>query len=431
MNLRALWALALKDLKLFFHDRRAVVVTLVTPIAIASFFGFLFNGGGSSKISVRVSDLDGSAVSRAVVSGLSSDKALEVVSCSVGEARDKVLHGKAAVAVILPKGFGDTATRAFFNAADKAEIQMLHDPSHSAELAMVRGILTEHVMEAVSREAFTGESGRKAAREALQDLQKTSELKTEDKLALTDLLTSVEKWQDRQGETKASGGGELPAGGIAMPFTVKEEAVTSGDNVAYNGYSHSYAGMAIQFILFAAVDLGVGILLERQLGIWKRLRIAPLSRATLLMAKATSGALISLLALSTTFAFGMVVFGIRVHGSLAGFVLLCVASAIMASAFGLMLAALGSTPGATRGIAIFAVLVMVMLGGGWVPAFIFPAWLQKVTLVIPTRWAVDGLDAMTWRGLGLSSALPAVGVLLLFTLIFGAVAVGRFRWEES
>jgi ABC-2 type transport system permease protein len=96
-----------------------------------------------------------------------------------------------------------------------------------------------------------------------------------------------------------------------------------------------------------------------------------------------------------------------------------------------MLAAVGKTPNATRGIAIMAVLLLVMLGGGWVPAFVFPAWLQTATLAVPTRWAVDGLDAVTWRGLGLGEALPAVGVLLGFAALFAAVTVWRFRWEEE
>ena len=52
--------------------------------------------------------------------------------------------------------------------------------------------------------------------------------------------------------------------------------------------------------------------------------------------------------------------------------------------------------------------MMVMLGGAWVPTFIFPAWLQQVTLVVPARWAVDGLDAMTWRGLGLAGAVAPI-----------------------
>ena len=81
----------------------------------------------------------------------------------------------------------------------------------------------------------------------------------------------------------------------------------------------------------------------------------------------------------------------------------------MASTFGLLVAALGNSPATARGVTTLAVLMMVMLGGAWVPTFIFPAWLQQFTLVVPVRWAVDGLDAMTWRGIGLGGALVAGG----------------------
>jgi ABC-2 type transport system permease protein len=189
--------------------------------------------------------------------------------------------------------------------------------------------------------------------------------------------------------------------------------------------------MGVQFLLFACIDLAIGMLLERQLGLWKRIRAAPLSRFVLLGAKATSGALIALMTLGVSFAFGMIVFGIRIQGSVLGFVAVCAATALMASCFGLMIASLGKTPQATRGVAILAVLLMVMLGGAWVPSFVFPAWLQKVTLAIPARWAVDGLDATTWRGVGLVGILPTVGVLLGFAAAFGALAVARFRWDAE
>ncbi len=44
---------------------------------------------------------------------------------------------------------------------------------------------------------------------------------------------------------------------------------------------------------------------------------------------------------------------------------------------------------------------------------------------------MDGLDGMTWRGLGISEALLPIAVLLLFTLLFGALAVMSFRWETE
>src|SRR5262249_26326960 len=105
--------------------------------------------------------------------------------------------------------------------------------------------------------------------------------------------------------------------------------------------------------------------------------------------------------------------------------------ALMAATFGLLVAALGNTPATARGVTTFAILIMVMLGGAWVPTFIFPAWLQRATLVVPARWAVDGLDAMTWRGIGLGGAVGPIVALLAFAVLFAAVAASRFKWEEA
>jgi len=189
--------------------------------------------------------------------------------------------------------------------------------------------------------------------------------------------------------------------------------------------------MGIQFLLFAAINLGVELLAERQRGLWKRLRSAPISRATLLGGKLGSTTLIGALVLFVSFAFAIIVFRVTIDGSVAGFLGIGVACAMMAASYGLLIASLGQTPSAARGVSIFATLIMVMLGGAWVPTFIFPAWLQRVTVVVPTRWAVDGFDAMTWRGLGLESAVMPIVVLLGFALLFTIVAVWRFRWEEA
>jgi ABC-2 type transport system permease protein len=141
--------------------------------------------------------------------------------------------------------------------------------------------------------------------------------------------------------------------------------------------------------------------------------------------------IVSLMTLLVSFGFAMVVFRVRIDGSVIGFFSVALACSLMAATFGLLIAALGQTPQAARGVSTFAVLLMVMLGGAWVPTFVFPAWLQQITVVVPARWAVDGLDAMTWRGVGLSGAVGPTVALLGFAALFGFIAVTRFRWEEA
>jgi ABC-2 type transport system permease protein len=430
MSARAVFALVRKDLKVFSGDPRALVMSVVAPIAIASFFGMIFSGRPdreAARMAVRAVDGDGSAVSRAVVAGLTSDKALAVKPATLEEAQGLVRGGKVVVAVVIPPGFGQAAGQAFFRGAGRPELGLLYDPSHRAELGMVRGILTQHVMQAVSAAVFGGTQGEELTRQSLREVERDPNMDPADRAALTDMLKSVDRFYRRPARPGAGG---APAG-LSVPFDVKEEAMTARADVPYNPFAHSFAGMGVQFLLFACIDLAIGILLERERGLWKRLRAAPLSRTTLLLGKATSGALIALATLWISFGFAMVVFRIRIQGSVVGFVAVSVAIALMASTFGLLVAALGRTPQASRGVAILAVLMMVMLGGAWVPSFVFPSWLQTATLVVPARWAVDGLDATTWRGASLLSALQYAGALLGFAALFGTLAVARFRWDSD
>ena len=427
-----LLAMIRKDLQLFFSDRRSVIVSFVVPIAIASFFGSIFNGprtGERARIAVAIVDQDGSAIAKAIVAGATTDPNLTLLPLDGDAARDSVRRGKTAVAVIIPRGFGDAAGTAFFGTAAKPELELAYDPSRATELAMVRGIMTQHVMEAVSREMFSGTQGRRYIEQALPQVEQSRGLDPQQKAALLQMLRSVQGYYD----TPAAGGAASASAprGLTMPYTVKEQAITSGDNVTYNGYAHSFAGMAIQFLLFAMANLGVEMLLERQRGLWKRLRSAPVSRLTLLAGRVFSGALISLMILGVCFAFAMVVFKVRIEGSALGFAGVSIACALMASTFGVLVAALGNSPATARGVTTLAVLMMVMLGGAWVPTFIFPSWLQQFTLIVPVRWAVDGLDAMTWRGIGLSGAWAPMVVLMLFAAAFALAAAARFRWEET
>lgn len=425
-------AMVRKDMQLFFSDRRAVIMSFAVPIAIASFFGSIFSGPSRNaepaRIAVAIVDQDGSAISKGIVAGALADKNLKLTTPAEPDARDSVRRGKTVVAVIIPRGFGDAAGRAFFSSGEKPLIDLVYDPSHAMELAMVRGVMTEHIMEAVSREMFGGQQGRVLIDEMLPRIERSPTLPEGQRKALADMLASVQKYN---GQTASDGAAQNAPRGITMPYSIREQAMTAGSNVAYNGYAHSFAGMAIQFLLFAMANLGVEMLLERQRGLWKRLRSAPVSRAALLAGKAISGALISLMTLWVSFAFAMIVFHVRIEGSVAGFIAISLGVALMAAAFGILVAALGNTPATARGITSFAILIMVMLGGAWVPTFVFPAWLQQLTLVVPVRWAVDGFDAMTWRGLDAGGAVRPVLVLVGFAAAFMAIAAARFRWEEA
>jgi len=428
--MNAFLSLVRKDLVLYFSNKRALLVTLAAPILIAAFFGAVMGGPPKkpSRVPVAVVDLDASEVSKAIVAAMRTDTTFDLRETNEADAQALVRQGKARVAVVIPKGFGEAAPRAMFKpGAKKPEIVLHYDPSQAMTLGMVKGLLVQHVMANVTKAAFNPQSGLRVIADMRTEVEKSAAMDSGERRDLLSLFDSIERLQARGAQP---GGGKASMEGFSTPFSTRDAEVTSGVDRRYNGYAHSFAGMGVQFILFMGIEIGVGLLLMRRMGMWKRLRAAPVSRTLLLGSRIASGTLIALILLVGIYSAALGVFGVRIDGSVAGFFLVAASFAVLTSTFGLLIASIGNTPEATRGLAILATLLLVMLGGAWVPTFVFPEWLQSITLFVPTRWAVDGLEAMTWRGLGFDAAWVPSLAMLAFSALFAWIAMRRFAWDE-
>jgi len=220
-------------------------------------------------------------------------------------------------------------------------------------------------------------------------------------------------------------------GGAAMPFAVETSAAMSEHQRHFNAYTHSFCGMTLQYLLFWGMESGLLLLRERRRSLWLRLRAAPVPLGTMLCGKALATATIALLQVLTTFAFGFLVFGIRIDGSVLGFLVLALGAGALSAVTGLLVAAVGGTEARARSVCILVILSVSMLGGLWLPSFVLPGWARDLALCLPTTWAMRGLDAVTWQGQGLSSVIANVGVLAGFTGLFLAVAVAKFVTSEG
>jgi ABC-2 type transport system permease protein len=446
MNITVIFALVRNDIRLYFSDRRSVMVGVLVPILIAAFFGYIFGGTGRSedqgKIPIAIVDEDHSAVSRGIAADLTADPLLQVSALDRAAAREQVKSGKQSAAAVFPQGFGEQTTKSLFSGADKPQVELLVDPSQNTSARVIEGLLAQYSMQEISKEAFSGAYGRKAIDSYLEKLDRMEQ--TPLSADLKTLLNAARKLNAQVDSTAAAAAAAAAAAGsgtgentgeqgkfsLSIPYTVASTPVTAHDKTPYNSYAHSFAGMAVQFILFAGIDAGVLLLLTRQRGIWQRLRSAPLGRSEFMLARALATTMIGLFQIALIYLAAMLVFKVRIDGSWPGFIAVCISFCLLNATFGLMLATLGRSASSTRGLATMVTLLLVMLGGAWVPAFVFPRWLQDVSRYLPTRWAVDGLDGATWRGLPFDAAVLPTLILLGSAAICLLVAIWRFRWEE-
>ncbi len=221
---------------------------------------------------------------------------------------------------------------------------------------------------------------------------------------------------------------KVSSGRFEKPFDVRRSLPNSTSVI--EAYAHSFCGMTIQYLLFWSMDAGLLLLRERRRGIWRRMRASPLSLSTILLGKVFSTMTIALLLVAFTFGFGYVLFGLTIRGSLLGFVGVSLAMSLLSACAGLLVAAIGGTETRARSISILVILGMSMLGGLWLPSFVLPEWVQRVSLCLPTSWAMQGFTQAVRAG-DVLSVLPSVGMLVAFSFAFLGLAIWRFRWSEG
>jgi ABC-2 type transport system permease protein len=97
---------------------------------------------------------------------------------------------------------------------------------------------------------------------------------------------------------------------------------------------------------------------------------------------------------------------------------------------GFMLAAIGKTQEQVGSLGALIAVVMAAVGGMMVPTSVMPAFMQMISHFTPHAWALSGYQDVIVRGLGVADILPAVGMLLVFALVFWGVGIWRFRFED-
>ncbi len=391
-HLSLVWALASKDWSLFWADRRAALFCFAVPVALASAFGLIFDRGPgkqAAQLPLMVVCEDDSPLAAELLADLKSSPRLEVEVVTRAEATARAAERRPGVALVLPAGLGSLgewsplAQAAFRPASlDKPVVPVLHHPLSGSEAQWAEGVVSELLM-------------RRIARRKLAAL------------------------------------GQSAAGGeFALPFRVAPEAVTGAGARPFNSYSHSFCGMTLQYLLFWGMESGLLLLRERRRSLWMRLHAAPVPLSAVLLGKALATAMVAALQIAVTFAFGYLVFGVTVSGSVAGFILLALAVSGLSAATGLMVAAVGGTEARARSVCILVILAVSMLGGLWLPAFLLPGWARELSLLFPTAWAMRGFDAATWQARDFGAVWPSATVVAAFTVVFLMVAAARLStWE--
>jgi ABC-2 type transport system permease protein len=241
------------------------------------------------------------------------------------------------------------------------------------------------------------------------------------------------------GEAKARAafsapGGPDDAGTSSMARLVKAERFAGNVGPRPSAVQQNVPSWLVFGMFFVVASLSTLLIQERQSGALGRLQAMGVTRVTLLASKALPYLGVNALQAVVMLAVGiwlMPLIGgdaLSLAGANMGALLLSLAAiSVAAVSLALALACLVRSHAQAATVGPFLNVLMAALGGIMVPAFVMPAFMQRVSALSPMNWGLEALLTVLLRGGGLADVLPNVLRLAAFALVMLLLAALLFR----
>ncbi len=186
-----------------------------------------------------------------------------------------------------------------------------------------------------------------------------------------------------------------------------------------------FPGIVALNLLFAAFLSAISVIWDREFGFLKEMLVAPISRASIALGKAASGATVATLQGCLVLLFvpwvGVSLSWTRVLLALPFMFLV----AFSMTSLGLLIASRMSSFEGFGTIANFVIMPMFFISGAVFPLNQAPPWLAALSKINPMTYAVDGLRTLFQSAVGLHLLLDLL-ILLGFALAAVSLAVRAF-----
>ncbi len=422
-------AMAAKDIWILFRDKLGFFFTVFFPLMMAIFFGAMFANlsRGPANIPVALVDEDRTAGSERFVTRLEAAGGLELEQLPREQALEQVRRGQTAVMVTLSPGFGAAMDNPF---QTTPRVELAVDPTQFAAAGMTRGILLETA--GAELQALMADSARIQAtndrnRRLIEQFTPPSAAR-DDFLTFIELSSRVSTLVEQLGlDGNAT---NAVTGGFGPPLEIGQTEVQAERRGPTNSYASSFPQAMLWVLIGGSVSFSMSIAIERSRGTLMRLLVSPITTRHLLAAKGLACLTTTLVTSTALITLGITVFRVKPTSyPLLALALLC--ASICFCGIMMALSVIGKTEQAAAGVGWGLALPFSMLGGGMVPLFLMPEWMQRLGNISPMKWTLMAYEGAIWRGFTLTEMLLPCAVLLTIGVVAFAIGARNLRWHTG
>lgn len=161
----------------------------------------------------------------------------------------------------------------------------------------------------------------------------------------------------------------------------------------------------------------------------KRFIATPMRKSEYLLSQFFSRLAFLVVESTVVIAFGWIVFGVRVNGSLLTLTLLCIVGGFAFSGIGLLTASRARTIEAVSGLMNLVMMPMWLCSGVFFSYERFPDAVKPIIRALPLTVLTDALRAVINDAMPLASIAPALITLLLWAVVTFSIGLKIFRWQ--
>lgn len=175
--------------------------------------------------------------------------------------------------------------------------------------------------------------------------------------------------------------------------------------------------------------IGFTIVQKRRRRLLKRLLATPMRKSHFLLSFTFSRLSFLFLEVVALVGFGWVAFDVRVHGSIAGLLVIAAVGALSFAGMGLLSASRAQTVEGVSGIINTVMMPQWIFSGVFFSYANFPNAMQPFIKALPLTLLNDALRSVMTDGAPLAANLPRLALIAVWGVLSFAAALKIFRWS--
>lgn len=221
---------------------------------------------------------------------------------------------------------------------------------------------------------------------------------------------------------------------ITPIVNLKEDyASYNNSSIIPNSVQHNVPAWTLFAMFFICIPLAGNIIKERDDGSAFRLLTMPGSYMIVILGKMLTYVIVSLIQFALMLCVGVFVLPmmgmpeLNIGNSLPVLFLVAFASGLAATGFGLLVGTIATSHDQASLFGAVFVIILAAIGGIWVPTFVMPEVMKKISVISPLNWGLEAFYGIFLRGSGFKEIFPEVAKLLTF---FGASLGGAYLYQK-